>query len=113
MTPVLETASLTPIISHQHQNQPLTQLLINFSSFYLRNHSQMSFPYLYPHYLWVKQNTIFTSRVNVSYEDTYFQCNLRGASSEHRPMAIQTPLGCGKLKNSNYRGHHFLSLQIF
>ena len=42
----------------------------------------MSFPYLYPHYIWVKQNTIFTSRVNVSYMDTHFQCSLREASSE-------------------------------
>ena len=42
----------------------------------------MSFPYLYPHYLWVKQNAIFTSRVNVSYVDTHFQCSLREASSE-------------------------------
>ena len=42
----------------------------------------MGFPYLDPHYLWIKQNTIFTSRVNVSYEDTHFQHSLRGASSE-------------------------------
>lgn len=82
MTPVLETESLTPVVSHQHQSQPLTQLLTGLSSFNLRNDSQMSFPYLYPHYLWVKQNTIFTSRVNVSYVDTHFQGTLREASSE-------------------------------